>query len=59
MHLSKALDANASKTSCTSLVYGFMKLVHQGDNPNKELMSSLPERKQAGLPPNRSNTFKL
>jgi len=25
-------------TSCTSLVYGFMKLVRRGDNPNKKTL---------------------
>jgi len=41
IHLSKALDATG-KTACTSLVYGFMKLVRWGDNPNKKTLIYIP-----------------
>ena len=41
-HLSKVLDANVRKISSTSLIYGFMKLVYRGDNPNKETLIDIP-----------------
>jgi len=30
------------KTSCTSLDYGFTRLIRQGDNPNKKTIIYIP-----------------
>jgi len=32
------LSANVDKTNYTSLNIGFMRLIHRGDNPNKETL---------------------
>jgi len=36
------LDASADKTSSTSLVSGFMRLVCRGSNPNKKTLIYIP-----------------
>ena len=33
-----AINTSMNKTSCTSPDYRFMRLIHQGDNPNKEAL---------------------
>ena len=37
-----SLRCNVEKSSCMSLVYGFMRLVHREDNPNKKTLKDKP-----------------
>jgi len=57
----KPIIPNTGKISCTSLVYGLMRLVHRKNNPNKKtlLYIPLPHRNPSVYNPNCKTTHRI